>query len=152
MSEGMSGGTYPNRNWPLSLNEKVALASKMAEGRNAPYAMERTLARTVLDFAAELAAAEADREEYRRSALSAEKALVEAAALEQQAKMGWDESRRREGELRAALAECQRALHAIQDDVMLEYREGDRPYQYAILAANALAAAREETRSGGDAT
>jgi hypothetical protein len=129
MSEGMSGGTYPNRNWPLSLNEKVARASQFKEGDNAPYAMERRLARDVLDFA---------------------EALREAHALEQQARMGWDESRRREGELRAALAECQRALHAIQDDVMLEYREGERPYQYAILAANALAAAREGTRSGGD--
>jgi hypothetical protein len=129
MSEGMSGGTYPNRNWPLSLNEKVARASKMAEGRNAPYAMERKLARDVLDLA---------------------EALREAHALEQQAKMGWDESRRRERDLRATLAECRRALHAIQDDVMLEYQEGDRPYQYALLAANALAAAREGTRPDGD--
>jgi outer membrane murein-binding lipoprotein Lpp len=54
MSEGMSGGTYPNRNWPLSLNEKVARASKMAEGGNAPYAMERKLARDVLELAAQL--------------------------------------------------------------------------------------------------
>jgi hypothetical protein len=54
MSEGMSGGTYPNRNWPLSLNEKVARASKMEEGRNAPYAMERRLARDVLELAAQL--------------------------------------------------------------------------------------------------
>jgi hypothetical protein len=124
MSEGMSGGTYPNRNWPLSLNEKIARASKMAEGRNAPYAMERRLARDVLDLAKELA---------------------EANALEQQAKMGWDESRRRERELRADLTQTRRALQQIKDYVLLEYQEGDKPFQFAILATTVLA----ETQAGG---
>jgi hypothetical protein len=36
------------------------------------------------------------------------------------------------------------ALRQIKDDVLLEYREGDRPYQYAILAVAALAAPSTE--------
>jgi hypothetical protein len=76
--------------------------------------------------------------EVRASLMNALDALRDHVALEQQAKMGWDESRRREQELRTDLARARAALRQIRDYVLLEYQEGDKDFQLALLAITAL--------------
>jgi hypothetical protein len=61
-------------------------------------------------------------------------ALLEAAAYIEAP----GEARRREQELRADLTQARSALQQIRDYVLLEYQEGDKPFQLAILAVTAL--------------
>jgi hypothetical protein len=52
--------------------------------------------------------------------------------------------------LASRVSELEQALRASADYIEAEYREGDKPYQVAIIARTALAGSPAEKQEGGE--